>query len=274
MKNQPNENLARLEALIKLANEKHVSPAELKEFVGAMVSVIKDLKQKLLNAAKSGDAELDKKIEKTAQDTLKTLEGHVKDIKKIILEANKNTETRHKKIEASVEKVRGEIPQMPNVPDITGIIKKVKQHDDKFAALPNNIMTREQFDSEIEIVNGNILETIKNLPKHDKAPMMHTPSIGNLPDVNMVGITVGQALIWNGTIFAPGNAGAGTWYVDVVLTRTNGTSYTLPATPTAVLFLFLNGQKLVKGVDYTQTGTAVTMTTPTLSTDIVTATLL
>lgn len=64
-----------------------------------------------------------------------------------------------------------------------------------------------------------------------------------------------------------------TWYQDEVLTRTDGTNYTLAHTPTAVVFLYLNGQLLVSGgQDYTRSGTAITMTNATLSSDILTAT--
>lgn len=73
-----------------------------------------------------------------------------------------------------------------------------------------------------------------------------------------------------------GGGGGGTttdtWYQDEVLTRTDGTTYTLAHTPTSVLFLFLNGQKITEDTDFTVSGDTITMTAPTLSSDVLTAT--
>jgi len=73
-----------------------------------------------------------------------------------------------------------------------------------------------------------------------------------------------------------GGGGGGTttdtWYQDEVLTRTDGTTYTLAHIPTSVLFLFLNGQKITEDTDFTVTGDTITMTAPTLSSDVLTAT--
>lgn len=69
------------------------------------------------------------------------------------------------------------------------------------------------------------------------------------------------------------SSGSATWYQDEVLTRTDGTNYTLAHTPTAVVFLYLNGQLLVGGgQDYTRTGTAIALTSPTIASDTVSAT--
>lgn len=69
-----------------------------------------------------------------------------------------------------------------------------------------------------------------------------------------------------------GGSSTDTWYQDEVLTRTDGTTYTLAHTPTSVLFLFLNGQKITEDTDFTVTGDTITMTAPTLSSDVLTAT--
>jgi len=66
----------------------------------------------------------------------------------------------------------------------------------------------------------------------------------------------------------------GTWYQDEVLTYSDGVHYTLANTPTAIVFLFLNGQKLVYGTDYTRSGTAITMAYTNLATDTLTASYL
>lgn len=76
----------------------------------------------------------------------------------------------------------------------------------------------------------------------------------------------------DGTTSISSSGGSGTWYQDEVLIRTNGTNYTLAHTPTAVVLLYLNGQLQISGTDYTRVGTAVTMTTPTLVSDTLTAT--
>jgi hypothetical protein len=66
-----------------------------------------------------------------------------------------------------------------------------------------------------------------------------------------------------------------TWYQDEVLTRTDGTNYTLAHTPTAVVFLKLNGQD-INTTQYTRTGTAIVGTDatlfPTLASDQLVAT--
>ena len=52
-------------------------------------------------------------------------------------------------------------------------------------------------------------KAIKGLEEYIKAnpapqqPMLHPTSIGNLPDVNVVGVTVDQVLAWNGTYWYP-----------------------------------------------------------------------
>lgn len=63
--------------------------------------------------------------------------------------------------------------------------------------------------------------------------------------------------------------GVGTWYENEVLARTDGTNYTLANTPSSVAFIFLNGQQTS---DYVRIGSAVTMNTPTLASDVITAT--
>jgi hypothetical protein len=65
--------------------------------------------------------------------------------------------------------------------------------------------------------------------------------------------------------------GGGTWYEEV-LTRTDGTNYTLAHNPSSIVLIFLNGQRLTFGIDYNRVGTAIIMTSPTLATDVLTAT--
>lgn len=60
------------------------------------------------------------------------------------------------------------------------------------------------------------------------------------------------------------------WYQDEIPSGTkNGinTSFTLAHVPTAIVFLYIQGQYQTSGTDYTRTGTAITMTTAPLSTD-------
>lgn len=77
-----------------------------------------------------------------------------------------------------------------------------------------------------------------------------------------------------GTKIINATGSGGSWNQDKVLTRTNGTNYTLPSAPTSVLFLYLNGQLILNTRDYTYSGTAIVMTVPTISSDIVSATFL
>lgn len=69
--------------------------------------------------------------------------------------------------------------------------------------------------------------------------------------------------------------GSGTWFQDeIVAQNTTGTSFTLAHTPTAVVFLYKNGQYLISGSgkDYTRSGTALTLSISLNTTDILTAT--
>lgn len=75
----------------------------------------------------------------------------------------------------------------------------------------------------------------------------------------------------NGKISVVGTGSGGTWYEEI-LTRTDGTNYTLAHSPTSIVLIFLNGQRLTFGVDYDRTGTAVEMAEATLSSDVLTAT--
>jgi len=61
----------------------------------------------------------------------------------------------------------------------------------------------------------------------NKAPMMHTPAFANLPDVNVVGVQVGQTLQWNGITWVPTNGGGFTPMTTaqrLALSATNGTT--------------------------------------------------
>jgi TATA-box binding protein (TBP) (component of TFIID and TFIIIB) len=69
-----------------------------------------------------------------------------------------------------------------------------------------------------------------------------------------------------------GGLGNMSWYQDEVLTFSDGVHYTLAHDPTSVLLLFQNGQKLINGTDFTNSGASITMTSTMLSTDIITAT--
>ena len=88
--------------------------------------------------------------------------------------------------------------------------------------------------------------------------------------------TVGQIPYWtsNGYPSLLGSTAttSATWYQDEVLSRTDGTNYTLAHTPTAVVFLYLNGQLLPATGNYTRTGTAIALTSPTIASDTVSAT--
>ena len=71
------------------------------------------------------------------------------------------------------------------------------------------------------------------------------------------------------------SSGGPTWYQDeIVATGQTGTSFTLAHTPTAIVFLFKNGQYLVSGgvsYDYTLSGASITLNVALLSTDLLTA---
>lgn len=70
----------------------------------------------------------------------------------------------------------------------------------------------------LELLSGDErldAESIRNLPELIRrlnppvGPMLHTPSISNLPDVSIVGIAIGQSIIWDGIKFIPGNGSGG-----------------------------------------------------------------
>lgn len=68
------------------------------------------------------------------------------------------------------------------------------------------------------------------------------------------------------------NVTNGTWYQDEIPSGAKpGTSFTLAHGSITELFLELNGQYQISGIDYTRTGTSITMTSTVLSTDILTA---
>jgi hypothetical protein len=75
----------------------------------------------------------------------------------------------------------------------------------------------------------------------------------------------------NGRISVVGTGSGGTWYEEV-LTRTDGTTYTLAHSPTSIVLVFLNGQRLTFGTEYNRSGTTITMSEATLASDIITAT--
>lgn len=135
-----------------------------------------------------------------------------------------------------------------------------------------------------------VIEQIQNLPEGKRISTKHIDGLeqtlrafksqmdrgylhgGGDTVIAGTGIVITKNANGNKIISAP-NAG-GTWTQDAILTRTNGTNYNLPSTPLSVLFLYLNGQKILQNIDYTRSGSAITMTSPTISSDVVSATFL
>lgn len=80
----------------------------------------------------------------------------------------------------------------------------------------------------------------------------------------------------DGTKTISSTGGGGTWYQDEVpdgLKNGSNKIYTLAHAPTSVVFLYLNGQYLASGgVDYTRSGTGITMVVAPLPTDSLIAT--
>lgn len=75
-------------------------------------------------------------------------------------------------------------------------------------------------------------------------------------------------------LYSGGGTSSTTWYQDeIVASGTTGTSFSLLHAPSAVVFLYKNGQYLVSGIgqDYTRSGVNLTLAVSLLSTDILTA---
>lgn len=117
---------------------------------------------------------------------------------------------------------------------------------------------------------------IKNAPQFKPTGFAGTGYLREITDVEILtDPTDGQTLVWSSSKrkwIAGSSSGAGVWYQDEILTRTNGIDYSLAHSPSSVLFLYLNGQLLINITDYTRSGTAIAMVATTLSTDILTAT--
>ena len=116
-------------------------------------------------------------------------------------------------------------------------------------------------------------KSIKNLELAFKAylqlnppngPMLHPVSLGNLPDVNVAGATVGQVLTWNGVYWYAANGGGGgstTIYTDTVSGTIDGvnTTFTVSHSITSAIVLVLANSNYQPGVDFTTSGTTITM---------------
>ena len=98
------------------------------------------------------------------------------------------------------------------------------------------------------------------------------PRLNDLSDVDGTPMTTtGQFLVWNQTAQSydanyniTNYQTAITWYQDELVSGTkdgNNVTFTLAHTPTGLVQLYLNGQYQVSGIDYTRTGTTITMTT-------------
>lgn len=223
---QSNPQLEKLQALLKIANEKHVTPEELKEFVRVVTTTVKTLKEKM----KDGDPgkKGDKGDEGKPGKSIKGNKGDKGD--------DGYTPVKGKDYFDGEKGDKGDI----------GDLRDLSPHEIRNAL--ELLFEDERLDARY----------IKGLPVWDKAPMMHTPSILNLPDVQAVGISIGQTLVWNGVYFAPGNSGSGGSSGFQQATGTvNGTNkvFTFSVAPTAIIVDGATLQQTEQGGTINWTGT-------------------
>lgn len=174
------------------------------------------------------------------------------------------------------EKDKGEIAKKVKVPVVEKIIREIPVVKEKETIIKEPLAVKfspQELRDLLELLTGEeridarsirgLEELIRLNPGN--GPMLHTPSIGNLPDVNIVGITVGQILVWNGTYFQPGNnsggGGSDTFYNDIVSGTINGSNrtFTVPNSIGSAINLVLANSSYQEGVDYTFSGNTITM---------------
>lgn len=137
--------------------------------------------------------------------------------------------------------------------------------------ITNNLSPQEIRDSLESLQEDDRLDAkaIKGIEEYLKelnpgnGPMLHTPSIGNLPDVSTVGIQTNQILVWNGISFVPGDQTGGGSGSTAVETPTpsvgDGTNLVFAFTHTP-LFVIVGSPGLTyfQNFGYTLSGTTVT----------------
>lgn len=98
-------------------------------------------------------------------------------------------------------------------------------------------------------------------------PMLHPVALGNLPDVSVVGATIGQALLWNGTYWYAGTVSGGGGFTELVATGTvDGINavFTFTQVPSYIVSDGAWYKKLDNNsnVQWSSSGMTITMTIP------------
>jgi hypothetical protein len=138
--------------------------------------------------------------------------------------------------------------------------KALKKYDDRLASFDYDPI---QVRTALELTGEDRLDAkyIKNLPKQDRNPIgVHGP-LWSLPDVDVTGIVVGQALKWDGIRWIPYTpVGGNSPVYNEAPTRVSGTSWTIAHTPVVgTLRVYGKGQRL-PGTEYSNITSTLTTT--------------
>lgn len=253
--------------ILSLLDKEYVTPKDLSELFGAFVSTIKDLKDNLALSIEQGDSSLEDKLATSKNNLSEVISTTETKLSELIAKHTKNHSDKISSLASElykkIEEVKQEALNSNNSSDLYG---KLTAFGEKLASLPN----QEYIQKEIAAIREEIIQwmnktddKVRGVSKMNppNGPMLHPTSLGNLPDVSVVGVTNGQTIVWNGTAWVPGTGGSGglVGSQEKSTTIPNGilTTFTFTHIP---LVIHWNGAFQTLTDDYTVSGNTITFT--------------
>lgn len=278
---QPSFNDSLL-SVVQMVNEFNA----LKETVAETMDTKVEEVEKVIETVKKTSEESEKKLNTKLSEFETKAIGMIKDIQSIPKPQGKDgkdgTDGKDADEKKIVETILSKIPK----PNENELIKKI------ISKIPENKASLKIIQEKFETDPMSIIEKIMALPEGKfKLKTSHIDGLeqtmrafqsqlgrgylhgGGDTVVAGTNITITQNA--NGNKVISSTAGTGTWYQDeIVATGQTGTSFSLAHTPSAVVFLYKNGQYLVSGAsyDYTISGKNITLAVALYSSDLLTAT--
>lgn len=209
-----------LKQIQKLTNvSKGASLNDLQELAQTFISVTKELKTYLedkfsadINGAKSESNNLFEKLNYAISESELKMKGIVNQFESVSFAKIRELSQR---LTTEISVLRETMPTMPDLSVYEGKLARIEA---SIPVIP--ILSSQEIRNKLEFLSGDErldmkairglsekLSTLDKLPSYDKAPMMHPVAFSNLPDVNVLGVTVDQTIVWNGINWVAGNAG-------------------------------------------------------------------
>jgi len=267
-----NPNLDRLEKIIGLVDQSYVKPEEFVTFLEVFKNVIQELKQQLESQLTDVESKANTSIKEVSY-TLNELELKVKGL------INDSQSTSLSQIKELSQRLTSEMSRIeatiPTMSDLSVYEAELEQIRASIPEIKDFVLVPKEVRDSLEILRGDErldASAIKGLGARNLklSDEIVNRAIGIVDSRTSYLINKVNNLQIQVNNISSSTSGSGTWYEEV-LTYTDGTNYTLAHTPTSIVLLYLNGQKLTIGTEYTRITTAITLISPALASDILVA---